>query len=57
MSNENTKEKNNKEIFPAEQNDLIRTHDFESPEVLYDRLITNVKAYHPSDDISMIKKD
>ena len=56
MSNENTKEKNNKEIFPAEQNDLIRTHDFESPEVLYDRLITNVKAYHPSDDISMITK-
>ena len=30
--------------------------DFTSPEVLYNELITSVKKYHPSTDISMIEK-
>ena len=30
--------------------------DFTSPEVLYDELITAVKKYHPSANISMIEK-
>ncbi len=30
--------------------------DFTSPEVLYKELITSVRRYHPSDDISMIEK-
>ena len=39
-----------------EEQELIHTQDFESPEVLYQRLINKVKEYHPSDDISMIEK-
>ena len=31
-------------------------HDFESPEKLYEELISIVRKYHPSDDISLIKK-
>ena len=30
--------------------------DFTSPDILYQELITSVKKYHPSDDISMIEK-
>ena len=30
--------------------------DFTSPEVLYQELITSVRKYHPSTDISMIQK-
>ena len=30
--------------------------DFTSPEVLYQELITRVRKYHPSTDISMIQK-
>ena len=41
---------------PFEEQELIHTQDFESPEVLYQRLINKVKEYHPSDDISMIEK-
>ena len=40
----------------SNENKLIATRDFESPEVLYDRLITKVRAYHPSADIHMIEK-
>ena len=39
-----------------EEQELIHTQDFESPEMLYQRLINKVKEYHPSDDISMIEK-
>ena len=50
----------NKEVMgteePFEEQELIHTQDFESPEVLYQRLINKVKEYHPSDDISMIEK-
>ena len=41
---------------PFEEQELIHTQDFESPEVLYQRLINKVKEYHPSDDISLIEK-
>ena len=30
--------------------------EFQSPEILYEKLINNVKKYHPSDDISLIEK-
>ena len=30
--------------------------DFTSPDVLYDELISSVKKYHPSTDITMIEK-
>ena len=33
---------------PFEEQELIHTQDFESPEVLYQRLINKVKEYHPS---------
>ena len=36
--------------------ELVATHDFETPEELYGRLIEKVKSYHPSDDIRMIEK-
>ncbi|MGN0204562.1 MAG: RelA/SpoT family protein [Coprococcus sp.] len=45
----------NKDL-PIGEKELIRTQDFETPEVLYQRLIDKVKEYHPSDDISMIEK-
>ncbi len=35
---------------------IHKMDDFVSPEVLYDELIRCVRKYHPSDDISMIKK-
>ena len=30
--------------------------DFTSPEVLYEELVKSIKRYHPSDDLTMIKK-
>ena len=40
-----------------EGGDVIRpTKDFESPEKLYDELISSVRKYHPSTDISLIEK-
>lgn len=50
-----SKEVMNKDLSIGEK-ELIRTQDFETPEVLYQRLINKVKEYHPSDDISMIEK-
>ena len=35
---------------------MIPTKDFESPERLYQELITSVQKYHPSTDISLIEK-
>ena len=32
-------------------------NDFTSPEVLYDELISSVKKYHPSTDISRIRRE
>ena len=31
-------------------------HDFTSPEVLYNELITSIRKYHPSTDITLIQK-
>ena len=31
-------------------------HDFTSPEILYNELITSIKKYHPSTDITLIQK-
>ena len=38
------------------EKEIKRMADFTSPEALYDELITAVKRYHPSADISMIEK-
>ncbi len=35
---------------------LCKTEDFVAPEVLYENLISSVRKYHPSDDITMIEK-
>ncbi|MDD7176770.1 MAG: bifunctional (p)ppGpp synthetase/guanosine-3',5'-bis(diphosphate) 3'-pyrophosphohydrolase [Lachnospiraceae bacterium] len=35
---------------------IRKMDDFVSPEILYDELISCVRKYHPSDDISMIEK-
>ena len=39
-----------------ENRTMIPTKDFESPERLYQELITSVQKYHPSTDISLIEK-
>ena len=39
-----------------QEKEIKRMADFTSPEVLYEELITAVKKYHPSADISMIEK-
>ncbi len=50
-----TKQNRIDEIKKADAN--VKTmEDFTSPEVLYQELITSVRKYHPSDDISMIEK-
>lgn len=36
--------------------DLEAPADFTSPEVLYEELVQCIKRYHPSDDLTMIKK-
>ena len=38
------------------EKEIKRMADFTSPEVLYNELISSVKRYHPSADISMIEK-
>jgi len=35
---------------------ISESQDFTAPEVLYEELISHVKKYHPSDDITMIAK-
>ena len=35
---------------------MSESHEFVDPEELYQRLISHVRKYHPSDDISMIEK-
>ncbi len=56
-------EKNNKaalEITKREKQgldiELEAPADFTSPEVLYEELVKSIRRYHPSDDITMIKK-
>lgn len=40
----------------TDQKELSTPADFTSPEVLYQKLIDTVRAYHPSTDLSMIEK-
>jgi len=40
----------------GQEKEIKRMADFTSPEILYNELITSVKKYHPSADISMIEK-
>lgn len=47
-------EEKSKVIFEDEK--ISKAEEFVSPEELYQRLITRVRKYHPSDDISMIAK-
>ena len=44
-----------KDVAAAEAR-IRKTDDFTSPEELYGELISSVKKYHPSDDISLIEK-
>ena len=39
-----------------QEKEIKRMADFTSPEALYKELISSVKKYHPSADISMIEK-
>ena len=44
-------------IEKTEEKDVLATPaDFTPPEVLYEELIRKIRAYHPSDDFSMIEK-
>lgn len=45
-----------KKLLRMKNLEVIETHDFDTPEELYARLIEKVKSYHPSDDIRMIEK-
>ena len=47
-------EEKNDEIF--DDGKMSESHEFVDPEELYQRLISHVRKYHPSDDISMIEK-
>ena len=51
-----TKLQNDTKLLRMKNLELIETHDFETPEQLYNRLIEKVKSYHPSDDVRMIEK-
>ena len=48
--------KNTDELMTPKDEELETPADFTSPNVLYEELITNIRKYHPSDDISMIEK-
>ncbi|MGN0141256.1 MAG: RelA/SpoT family protein [Roseburia sp.] len=43
-------------LVSEDEGGLIPTKDFESPEKLYEGLISSIQKYHPSADISMIEK-
>ncbi len=45
-----------KSKLTSKDTELIKTTDFEEPAVLYERLLSKVREYHPSDDVSMIEK-
>lgn len=44
------------QIKRTEKKELSTPADFTSPEVLYQKLIDTIRAYHPSTDLSMIEK-
>ena len=55
-NNQNQVEKEKLESVKKADAAVKSMNDFTSPEVLYDELISSVKKYHPSTDISMIEK-
>ncbi|MFV0529273.1 MAG: RelA/SpoT family protein [Lachnospiraceae bacterium] len=57
MSSEtNDKRQSKKEEIEKADSAIKSISDFTSPEQLYEELISSVKKYHPSTDVSMIKK-
>ncbi len=50
------KEKTGNKIKRVDEKELSTPADFTSPEVLYQKLIETIKAYHPSTDLTMIEK-
>jgi len=50
------KEKTGNKIKRVDEKELSTPADFTSPEVLYQKLMEAIKAYHPSTDLSMIEK-
>lgn len=50
------KKEKNVEFATSYDEELEAPADFTSPEILYEELISSIRRYHPSDDISMIEK-
>ena len=48
------KEKTGNKIKRVDEKELSTPADFTSPEVLYQKLMEAIKAYHPSTDLSMM---
>ena len=44
------------DVIDGNNAEVVVTKDFTSPEDLYNQLITSVKRYHPSADVSQIEK-
>ena len=45
-----------KQKLKRTQKEISKPEDFTDPEVLYDKLITTIREYHPSTDLSMVEK-
>ncbi len=45
-----------KQKLKRTQKEISKPEDFTDPEVLYNRLITTIREYHPSTDISLVEK-
>ena len=45
-----------KQKLKRTQKEISKPEDFTDPEVLYNRLITTIREYHPSTDLSMVEK-
>ena len=56
MSTENIREIDPKKPLVLDDGHIENTVEYREPEELYQDLITRVKKYHPSDDISLIEK-
>jgi len=51
-----TEKPGNTQIKRVDEKELSTPADFTEPEVLFQKLIEAIKAYHPSTDLSMIEK-
>lgn len=56
MTEEKNQETNNKKGMVFDDGRIEAIQEFQSPEQLYQDLISRVKKYHPSDDITLIEK-